>query len=106
MSISQLYYDLGLSGHSKSIRVLDLHPLCSSPNSGSEPPLLEGTLRVVNLAYSTNFTALSYVWGEETSDDPIIQIGGYNVSITKNCYDALICIRARFGRIQIWVDKI
>lgn len=118
---SQLYSDLPISAESRAIRVLDLDPITrAEPTSHqdartsyrSEDPL-SGTLRVVSLAESPKFTALSYVWGETSSAENTIVLrsgteGGAvsSLQLTANCHSALTHLRRRHGSITIWVDSI
>ncbi|KAH7074048.1 heterokaryon incompatibility protein-domain-containing protein [Paraphoma chrysanthemicola] len=104
-AIKQLYASHDIDTGSKSIRILDLQAI---PGGAADDmhDLLDGSLRVVDLDSHPMYNALSYVWGEETADDPTIRIDGVNVRVTRNCYDALLQIRKRFGSTGIWVDAI
>jgi hypothetical protein len=106
MAEPRIYADSDLGDHLRNIRILEVFPCQKRTASGktNEPPV--GTLHVANLDNDIHFAALSYVWGQETPDDPTIRIDGFEVRITHNCYEALICIRERFGRTHIWVDKV
>ena len=105
LSTAQLYASLPLT-MPQSIRLLDL----SSANP-TDP--LSGTLRVVDLATSPRFTALSYAWGEVplsvSAPAPTISCNdGCQVAISPNCCDALLALRRLPGEeeLTIWVDAI
>ncbi|KAI1399529.1 heterokaryon incompatibility protein-domain-containing protein [Hypoxylon fuscum] len=106
---SQLYASLPVS-ENRTIRLLDLDGLPSESDT-DEVPLI-GTLRVVSLATSPCFAALSYVWGEYSKPDrdtlEIRHDGGQNtkLEITANCRDALRSLRRMHGPLCIWVDTI
>jgi hypothetical protein len=84
---------------SQSIRVLDLEPQ-------TDPQRLAGTLRTICLSDSPKFTALSYVWGTETTAASQITVNGHQKVITQNCYNALVALRKLHGAFTIWVDAI
>ncbi|KAK8240956.1 heterokaryon incompatibility protein-domain-containing protein [Phyllosticta capitalensis] len=95
---------------SRSIRVLDLDaaPRRYIVGRSKEAPLA-AKLRVVSLATSPQFTALSYVWGTDSPDmnvDYITIDGSCRLKITPNCRKALTALRNKFGAITIWVDAI
>jgi hypothetical protein len=108
---AQLYADLSLDEGKREIRVLDLDGPSQkshfwSRNKDDESPLT-GRLRVVSLAASPRFTALSYVWGDYSElRDVIVCNDGCRIEITTNCRDALLALRRRFGAVTIWVDAI
>lgn len=100
---ASIYSSYPLPPHSRSIRILDLiHPRNKSTETGE----LHGSLRVVSLAESPRFSALSYVWGQDTSLDRTIRCGDHKIPITENCYDALKALEEQFGTVSIWVDAI
>lgn len=74
-------------------------------DSDSSSNELSGTLRIVNLANSPHFTALSYVWGDESSLSTLI-CNGCDVPDTKSCFEALSSLRRIYGGITIWVDAV
>jgi hypothetical protein len=101
----QLYADRILSANAQSIRILDLHALPVAAKDDRREPL-QGSLRVADLDSMPIFDALSYLWGEQSAEDPTIRIDGVDHPATRNCYDALLQIRKRFSGIGIWVDRI
>jgi hypothetical protein len=101
----QFYADRNLSANAQSIRILDLHALPVAAEDDSREPL-QGSLRVADLDSMPIFDALSYLWGEQSAEDPTIRIDGVDLPVTRNCYDALLQIRKRFSGIGIWVDRI
>ncbi|KAH7074857.1 heterokaryon incompatibility, partial [Paraphoma chrysanthemicola] len=54
------------------------------------------------------YVALSYVWGASTSSRSghCIQIGKYELRVTRNCEAALFTTLEEEGPIAIWVDSI
>ncbi|KAH7069942.1 heterokaryon incompatibility protein-domain-containing protein [Paraphoma chrysanthemicola] len=104
-AIAQLYSRYGINTDAKCTRILDLKAIPGVADYDTQEPL-EGSLRIINLDTNPIYNALSYVWGEETADDPTIRIDGVDVAITRNCFDALLQIRKRFGATGIWVDAI
>lgn len=108
LNLEELYDNLVLPPNTASIRVLDLEAKRLAVNAP-----LRGRLRVVSLEQCrppAYFDALSYVWGEKTDNDPVIECmlckrgRSFAVPITKNCRDALVAIRRRFGATTIWFD--
>jgi hypothetical protein len=89
----------------RSIRVLDLEP-ARSLSLSTAGVRLRGSLRVVSLAESPRFTALSYVWGSNLFGTHAIRCDGVDLPITKNCCDALKALRNRWSVVTIWVDAI
>lgn len=92
-----------ISTCSPEIRLLDLQK-----SDHTDDPLV-GIFRTVSLDQETTpcYTALSYVWGALPSTQrTMIDLGIGQLSITKNCYDALRQIRSLHGNTTIWVDSI
>lgn len=73
------------------------------PGHANDP--LKCSLFAVSLAESPKFTALSYVWGDDTIRRPII-INGHAVSIADNLYTALIHLRRPLAFTTLWADAI
>jgi hypothetical protein len=99
---SLLYATLPLQSGSLQIRVLDL----CCPKDVSAADDLTGTLRVVDLADSPAFTALSYVWGSYADNPDTLRCGGFDLPITETCREGLVALRQQYGAITIWVDAI
>jgi hypothetical protein len=99
----QPYKSLPLPNNVESgfIRILDLH-------SDVKDAPLAATLRVINLDSGAGFefTALSYVWGQQRSPVDTITCNGFDLPITASCHDALQALREMHGAITIWVDAI
>lgn len=97
-----LYEELPLDASRREIRVLDLKA------SVTEDAPLQGTLRVVSLADSPEFTALSYVWGapSATQQYQVETNNGQTLNLTRNCFQALKQLRASYGNLTIWVDAL
>ncbi|KAI1034355.1 hypothetical protein LB504_004540 [Fusarium proliferatum] len=95
----QIYDNLPLVAGSHCIRVLDVHE--SDPTDSDR---LTGTLRTVDLQTLPKFTALSYVWGHDSSHK--IACNGGDINITQSCYEALASLRESCRPLRIWVDAI
>ncbi|KXJ85436.1 heterokaryon incompatibility, partial [Microdochium bolleyi] len=76
---------------------------------------LYGDLVVRDLAKTSSYVALSYVWGQSDPQNPrsiyIRKIGSPGdgigqISITENGHQALWHIRKKFGPTYIWIDAI
>ncbi|KAI0148469.1 heterokaryon incompatibility protein-domain-containing protein [Xylariaceae sp. FL1272] len=84
------------------IRVIILKPARSK-----EAPI-ECTLEEVdlqNITPSSEYEALSYVWGSPIGTLPI-QCHGKELLVTPSCHDALIGLRRRWKRRRIFIDAI
>jgi hypothetical protein len=82
------------------IRLLSLHP------SGYAGSPLAGDLIVTKLDdINLQFTALSYVWGDEKIRDPIF-VNGVGTSITRNLAEVLYRIRAEGKAQYLWADAV
>ncbi|KAK8201634.1 heterokaryon incompatibility protein-domain-containing protein [Phyllosticta capitalensis] len=106
---AELYASLPVN-QNRTIRVLELEaaPKRNLFTRNYYVPL-KGYLRVVSLADSPHFTALSYVWGPFSPDQWYIKIwlnGDHELQLTPNCFWALIALRKKFGAITIWIDAI
>jgi hypothetical protein len=97
---SSVYERFSIAGGERLIRVLDFN------NDSLTEAGLRASLRVVSLADSPRFKALSYVWGSKSNDDPRITCSGHDISVTLNCYEALVSLKNLYGHFTIWVDAI
>jgi hypothetical protein len=86
--------------HEDSIRVLILH----SALNESDP--ISCTIRHVRLSdESLKYEALSYTWGDNTQRHAIyIDDGTSELSVGKNCYDALRRLRRQHKDRKVWID--
>jgi hypothetical protein len=50
--------------------------------------------------------ALSYVWGEESSNDPMLHVDGYSLQIRASLWEALQELTTHVNTIRLWVDQI
>jgi hypothetical protein len=104
-----LYRSISIPSRGKCIRVLDIENGEAFEPSGGP---LRTTMRVVDLERRPSFTALSYVWRQQTkaSDDrgdtSSILCNDVLVSITTNCYSALLHLRGKLGNFSIWIDAV
>lgn len=92
-----LYSNLTLNPSKSEIRLISLH------DSDDESALLSGHLERATL--NDDYSALSYVWGDEHDRRPI-QLNGVNTTITANLEKALKQLRAEKKATKIWVDAI
>ncbi|RDW57001.1 hypothetical protein BP6252_13919 [Coleophoma cylindrospora] len=104
VGLSALYDrdDSRLPTNSRHIRILHI----SASSSTNEGEQIQGDLRVVDLEASPPFSALSYVWGVDDCDSPIIKCGDFDVPVTVNCYSALLHLRKKLGNFSIWIDTV
>jgi hypothetical protein len=92
-----LYSNLPLDSSKSEIRLISLH------DSDDANALLSGQLERATL--NDNYSALSYVWGDDHDRRPI-QLNGVNTTITANLEKALKQLRAEKKATKIWVDAI
>lgn len=119
----ELYNQLALDDESSHIRLFEPDGPPRFPFAGrtthatTEGESITGKLRVVSLADSPNFKALSYVWGHSAEPTDETQrfsvscsidsmLGRCSLGVTKNCVDALRGIGRLYGAVTIWVDAI
>lgn len=108
--IAELYQAVPLPKNQKSIRVLDVHASSTSHLLSHD---LSATVRLVLLDAEPKpwFTTLSYVWGQNATEDlPIITLHTRDVKselrLTESCFQALLHLREKLGSFTIWVDAI
>ena len=92
-----LYSNILLDSSKSEIRLISLH------DSDDENALLSGQLERATL--NDDYSALSYVWGDEHDRRPI-QLNGVNTTITANLEKALKQLRAEKKATKIWIDAI
>ncbi|KAK6851527.1 HET domain protein [Apiospora arundinis] len=92
-------YEQPLDPSRSETRLLTLLP---SPNFDAE---IQCLLDVVSLDETTDFEALSYVWGDPSIREPI-SVGGENVLVTTNLIAALRRLRQPESRRVLWVDAV
>ncbi|KAH7068522.1 heterokaryon incompatibility protein-domain-containing protein [Paraphoma chrysanthemicola] len=81
-----------------SIRLINLD---LKPDSDT----LACSFEFVDVHCSPEYTALSYVWGDETSKVPIT-CDGKSISVTSNLHDALEEVCERKGKTRLWADAL
>ncbi|KAH6870814.1 heterokaryon incompatibility protein-domain-containing protein [Alternaria rosae] len=84
--------------HRRAIRLLRI-------KSGTGEEGIQITLETFNLDSKTQFTALSYVWGDTTSPCEII-CNGHTKSITRNLLGVLSQLQKQQFNCLLWVDAI
>ncbi|KAH7061687.1 heterokaryon incompatibility protein-domain-containing protein [Paraphoma chrysanthemicola] len=81
-----------------SIRLINLD---LEPDSDT----LACSFEFVDVHCSPEYTALSYVWGDETSKVPIT-CSGKSICVTSNLRDALQKVRRLEGKTRMWADAL
>ena len=84
--------------HDDEIRMLNVH-------TGSGDESLICTLETTSRVDSRPYNALSYVWGDQTEQKPLL-INDSEAYIGRSLYDALINLRRRDTSLRIWVDAV
>ncbi|KAF1848611.1 HET-domain-containing protein [Cucurbitaria berberidis CBS 394.84] len=90
-----------LSNADAQIRLLTLLPN-ESPNGNGGP--IRCKLEPVSLFDANDYTALSYMWGND-GKTRVIVVDGHKFNATTNLYYALRMLRAK-GITKIWIDAI
>jgi Heterokaryon incompatibility protein (HET) len=85
---------------SRTIRVLNLQ---AARHDDDE---LVGSLQTISLDDNIPYFALSYVWGDYSTNPDTININNTRLNITSNCREALVEIRHRHGSVCLWVDSL
>jgi hypothetical protein len=81
-----------------SIRILELTRHENGP--------LSGQLTIVRLHDRPDYVALSYVWGEQSSDDPTLLLNGHPLQIRASLWQALEELVTRVNTVRLWVDQV
>ncbi|KAH6611905.1 heterokaryon incompatibility protein-domain-containing protein [Boeremia exigua] len=84
----------------RAFRVLELLPSTHIEDS------VHCELRNYSLSGDIEYEALSYAWGEDVPECPILINGLGTVDVTRSCVDALRHIRHEVRRRALWVDAI
>ncbi|KAH6881168.1 heterokaryon incompatibility protein-domain-containing protein [Thelonectria olida] len=86
--------------HSNGIRLLKLTRL------GSVNHQLHGHLTNVKLDDQPNYSALSYVWGDASPNDPVLQVDSHLLRIRRSLFQALEELVSDVTMMVIWIDQI
>lgn len=84
----------------KAIQILEL-----LPSRNLKGPIC-CELRHTSLGENVEYEALSYAWGEPEPGHTVFINGPHTLDVTRNCLEALTCLRRRFHRRSLWVDAI
>ncbi|KAJ3577234.1 hypothetical protein NPX13_g3331 [Xylaria arbuscula] len=95
-TIKEFKYHINLDQNADQVRVIELLP-------GSQDDPIKCELKSSNIHDIR--TALSYVWGTETSSKDIL-VDQQSFSVTKNLYEILNTLRLPTVSRTIWVDAI
>lgn len=90
--------DAPLDKSTDSFRLITLHP-------DSRYATIECTLWTTTFADKPSYEALSYTWGEATSEESILLNGKY-ISVGSNLWSALYHLRTAEHPRTLWVDAI
>lgn len=80
------------------IRLLRLQP-------GKFDDEIQCTLRHISLDECSEYTALSYTWGNPVNSKPVL-IDGFNFNVTLNLYNALQHFRDQNELRTFWIDAL
>jgi hypothetical protein len=97
MSSQSFYTQLN---HADSIRLLEL---TRTPQGTST---FSSRLLVTQLCKRPNYTALSYVWGERSAEDPILLLDQQPLQIRVSLWQGLNEQMTAVKTIAIWVDQV
>lgn len=108
--LSSRYEYKPLSVDCRFIRLLSVNAVEVDEAPDSQ---LQGTLEHVELDKAPPFHALSYTWGA-VSDQATVLVCDHDgdhllpdcLTITRNCYEALLSLRERLGDFRIWIDAV
>lgn len=89
-----------LNAERREIRLLDLESLSRGPAE------LSCNLRLVSLDDRPVYEALSYVWGGKADPPHALCVGGQELHITRNLYEALYYLREDDTVRTLWVDAV
>lgn len=83
-----------------SIRLIEF----KANNSGIHP--FRGQIVSARLSEHPSYSALSYVWGESLSTDPVILLDDESLRVTRSISDALSHLIQRNDVTRLWIDQI
>ncbi|OAL01734.1 HET-domain-containing protein [Phaeosphaeriaceae sp. SRC1lsM3a] len=65
-----------------------------------------GHLIITSLDERPKYSALSYVWGERSSNDPTLLVDGYPLQIRASLWQAFQELTTHINPVRLWVDQI
>jgi hypothetical protein len=95
----------GVQQHTNVNPILRIDPPGNNLDNPPDAPL-RFRFKIVDLDMFPEFAALSYVWGSSTTSLPAVTHNNTVVTVTENCYAALLHLRKALGSFTIWVDAI
>lgn len=95
---AKLYYSSLPLNKDNSIRLLHI------TDTGDD--YLRGVLQVVGLDSKPEFDALSYTRGQTTGATRSIRCESCYVTVSENCYSALLSLQRKVKPLVIWVDAV
>ncbi|KAH6985548.1 heterokaryon incompatibility protein-domain-containing protein [Ilyonectria destructans] len=84
---------------SDSIRLLEL------TRPGPDDPI-QGRLFQSRLDDAPEYSALSYVWGDASPSDPMLQVNNSQLRIRKSLFQALEQLLSHVTAMVVWIDQI
>jgi len=85
--------------HHDSIRMLTLARL-------DDDGVLRAHLSCARLCDRPKFSALSYVWGEPSSEDPSLMVNGQPYKVTRSLHAAVSYLASSENNSNLWIDQI
>lgn len=85
--------------HPDSIRMLTLARL-------DDDGALRAHLSCARLCDRPKFSALSYVWGETSPEDPSLMINGQPYQVTRSFHAAVSYLASSGNNSNLWIDQI
>jgi hypothetical protein len=83
-----------------SVRLLEL----TRVHEGATP--FSGRLITTRLDESPDYVALSYVWGKQSSNDPMLRLNAQSLQIRASLWQALHEMTTCVNTIVLWADQI
>lgn len=83
-----------------NVRILELTRIPQNDIS------LCGHLIITSLDERPDYTALSYVWGKRSSNDPTLLVDGHPLQINASLWQACQELTTHMNPVKLWVDQI
>lgn len=99
MNSNNEHFEYPVLGHDDSIRMLILTR--SNDNS-----MINARLSCARLRDRPIYSALSYVWGESSADDPELVVNGQPYKVTRSLYAAIGYLASSEKASKLWIDQI
>jgi hypothetical protein len=93
------HFEYPVLSHDDSIRMLVLTR--SNDNS-----TMKARLSCARLRDRPTYSALSYVWGESSADDPELVVNGQPYKVTRSLHAAIGYLASSEKDSKLWIDQI